>query len=1218
MIGTRIGFYEIIEELGKGGMATVYRAYHPSMDRFVALKIIHRALASDQSGMDRFRREARLVARLEHPHLLPVFDYNPDHDPPYIVMRYLEGGTLKDILDTRKRLPLGEVAHLMKQIASALDYAHRQGVVHRDIKPSNIMVDPDGNAFVADFGIARINDGQGMTQTGFTVGTPGYMSPEQGMGLGTIDQRADIYSLGVMVFEMATGSQPYSGETPLMLLLKHMQEPVPSALEFNRELPEDFDELITKALAKNPDERYATAGALAEALAQLAGSSANAKPTQLQTAAMEAMTNLKQRRLPPDELKTMLDQFEGSRANLATPPKGMMPDAPTTKTPSAPQPIPKPDTLSTTPEIHATQPNRTPLIMAGVVAVLVVLGGLFAILSSGNQASADATATNVAEIARLLSMTPTERTATEQAISQTPSPTPVNTRPPNTPATPIVMAMRKLDVRLGPGPTFPVIDAMEINDELEILGISDDERWFKVLLTDGSSGWVLFSATTAELRGNQNIIKIAEGPTLTPTKTFTPTYTATDTPTATPTPTATSTPSSTPTYTPTKTEMPTATDTPTNTYTPTNTPSSTPTPTATNTPSSTPTNTPSPTLTLTNTPTDTPTDIPSPTPIPVGRLPFGLDFEQPNALQGSDFQQGIWQAVNEGGQNVLVSTGRVTEPFILLGSETPEWLTTSDFVMNFRLYMEAREGARVVFRYDPNLGYNSVEFKAGFVTLNRSRDNPDPVNNRSREKTLKQQNADIQLKEWYDVTIWVEGRRIYVYVNRELVLAVEDAEAPQLAGGLIMLQTYNQYNPIRFDNFVVQRAEPGSDHFEAGQLPTTWEGSSSSLVRSENENTGNQFIRVDAVATLTPRTPPLGDFELRCRVWSVGGGLEMFVRDSAAGTLRFTFFGGNITFAQLDGAGVLVGEERQFRNAYARNQWDDYHFIAIGNRLEVYRNGNALIQETFDALPPAGGIRFAAGAEGDSFRVDDCLITLSLSERTSGADFAFEIQERVLGRTFRYLRSDFLEEFRSPDLTSNWWVDGEDAVGEFLDDNTVEDHQQYLRMNYLGFPTFRLWKNNIGLSMFGEGEDTTRFTDSTDLYLQTYIRLQPGAAGGAYLTIRSTLSPAGSDIFGYSVGVVQDAAGAKSVIVRYRSATEQTVLFEGPVPGAESGAVPDWIQVRALSYEDKLAFFVNERFVTYVENANELGGTLALSVDEGIVADFDDLLVQDSTPHGGG
>src|SRR5579859_2282686 len=228
MIGSKLGQYELIEEVGRGGMAAVYRAYQSSMDRFVAVKVIYRSIAADTRTLERFQREARLVARLEHPHILPVYDYDGAHDPPYIVMRYLQSGTLKDVLE-REKLPLSEVAQLFAQIAAALDYAHRQGVIHRDIKPSNIMIDREGNAFLTDFGIARAietSDAQGLTGTGIAIGTPGYMAPEQGMG-SPIDARADMYALGVMLFEMLAGVLPYKGETPMAVIMKHINAPVP-------------------------------------------------------------------------------------------------------------------------------------------------------------------------------------------------------------------------------------------------------------------------------------------------------------------------------------------------------------------------------------------------------------------------------------------------------------------------------------------------------------------------------------------------------------------------------------------------------------------------------------------------------------------------------------------------------------------------------------------------------------------------------------------------------------------------------------------------------------------------------------------------------------------------------------------------------------------------------------------------------------------------------
>ena len=250
MIGTKLGPYEITEEIGKGGMATVYRAYQPSMDRHVAVKVIRASMLGDSVGRDRFTREAKLIAKLEHPHLLPVYDFDGAHDPPYIVMRFLEGGTLKQVMDADP-LPPEEMLYMLRQVATALDYAHRQEVVHRDLKPSNVMIDREGNAFVADFGIARVTDAaKDLTGTGNVIGTPGYMAPEQARGKAEIDGRADVYSLGVIAFELLAGRGPYERESAVDELMAHLQEPVPDITEVNSELSAEVDEVVQKALHK--------------------------------------------------------------------------------------------------------------------------------------------------------------------------------------------------------------------------------------------------------------------------------------------------------------------------------------------------------------------------------------------------------------------------------------------------------------------------------------------------------------------------------------------------------------------------------------------------------------------------------------------------------------------------------------------------------------------------------------------------------------------------------------------------------------------------------------------------------------------------------------------------------------------------------------------------------------------------------------------------------
>ena len=282
MIAKKLGPYTITEEIGAGGMATVYRAHQPSMDRHVAVKVIRTSILQDPTVKDRFRREARLIARLEHPHLLPVYDFDGDHDPPYIVMRYLEGGTLKQVLQ-QGELPFDEMLYMLNQVGAALDYAHRQGVVHRDLKPSNVMIDREGNAFVTDFGIARAAGTQeSLTNAGDLIGTPAYMSPEQARGDSDITSAADVYALGVMVFEMLTGKVPFEHENGVAALLAHLNDPVPSARTRNARVPEAADRVLKTAMAKDRSARHSSAGALIADLATALRVSHASSPRKLQ------------------------------------------------------------------------------------------------------------------------------------------------------------------------------------------------------------------------------------------------------------------------------------------------------------------------------------------------------------------------------------------------------------------------------------------------------------------------------------------------------------------------------------------------------------------------------------------------------------------------------------------------------------------------------------------------------------------------------------------------------------------------------------------------------------------------------------------------------------------------------------------------------------------------------------------------------------------------
>ena len=270
--GQTLGKYRVLEALGRGGMAQVYRGYHSQLDRYVAIKVLRADLVEDEEFLKRFRHEAHAVSGLRHANIVQVFDFDVQDDYYYMVMELLEGDTLRARLNEyrlkKQRMPLDEVVQVLTDVLGGLGYAHSEGVIHRDIKPANIMLTKKGQAVLTDFGIAQIMGSTRATVSGALMGTLNYMAPEQGLE-GRCDARSDIYSLGIMLYEMLTGYTPFDADTPLAILMKHLNDPLPLPSQLDPDLPLSLEQIVLKALSKSPADRYQSAGEMLAALQKL-------------------------------------------------------------------------------------------------------------------------------------------------------------------------------------------------------------------------------------------------------------------------------------------------------------------------------------------------------------------------------------------------------------------------------------------------------------------------------------------------------------------------------------------------------------------------------------------------------------------------------------------------------------------------------------------------------------------------------------------------------------------------------------------------------------------------------------------------------------------------------------------------------------------------------------------------------------------------------------
>ena len=649
--GKTIGKYRILERLGRGGMAEVYKAYQPNLERNVAIKVLHAYLADETDFIGRFTREARAVAALRHPNIVQVFDFDVERELYYMVMEYVDGPTLKTRLqqlrESRERLPNEEIIRIFKGLGSAIDYAHKRGMVHRDIKPANIMFNQQGEVVLTDFGVAYIVGGTRFTMTGSVSGTPAYMAPEQGMGQGG-DHRSDIYSLGVILYEIVTGRVPFDADTPFAIILKHLNEPLTLPSQLAQSVPADLESVILKAMSKNPDDRYQSGKELANAVENALRLSAETIVDEMQSYTPEVVPSISGQPTVTDMKPSKVSERE-ARASRETLVSGAKPFwmrgqwywglivvlLLCVAAGLAWLVLGVLNSEQKKEDLGTGTPAVTERIALMATSALIT-GTPSSIVPVTVSPSTTGTATQVKP-------SPTTRVPLDTATSAQMSPTSamgiLTMQPPSakTPAVKMsatVTSVRTVTATAGPvsipagtsSPVLPTTQGVVVTTPKTLVGSPTTSRMIvipthtpvPVALRSTDTPAPKVTATPTRRMGILAPITatLTQMPTETPATTAAPTETPTDTPTA--TATFTETPADTPTATVTFTETPT--DTPTPTATPTKTPTDTPTATAT--PTETPTDTPTATATFTETPTDTPTATTTPTETPTPTATF--------------------------------------------------------------------------------------------------------------------------------------------------------------------------------------------------------------------------------------------------------------------------------------------------------------------------------------------------------------------------------------------------------------------------------------------------------------------------------------------------------------------------------------------------------------------------------------------------------------------
>ncbi len=595
-------------------------------------------------------------------------------------------------------------------------------------------------------------------------------------------------------------------------------------------------------------------------------------------------------------------------------------------------------------------------------------------------------------------------------------------------------------------------------------------------------------------------------------------------------------------------------------------------------------------------------------------MPYLNDFEADNPLQGWDYNPEAWRVITEGGNRHLQGRSGLANPLEVLGNEVPEWLSGSgDLVISFRLNLnDPNSVARMLFSFSSQ-GYYVLEVFSGTVSIRRG--TAGQHIERAPERIVRSLSAPIQSGSWYEFMVWVEGARIYVYVNNALLLSIDDSSAGALPPGAILFQSLTQSQGINIDDLKVERPLEASDHFQGSEFPPTWTRSDSFNVTMQAES-GNQFARLQNNTVARPNTPPLDNFQMAVRLLNLQGGMEIRLRESDQGAYVLAMDGGNLT-VRVTGSTGQVLYERLLTNFYGRGNWFDLIVRLVDDRLFLFKNGQLIHEEAYPGGPVEGGITFAA-RNVDIFQIDDFLVTTIARSPAEDARFALEILVELQQRPIRELLNEWTEDFSDALRTDWWWEGGIPGPGQYVNDPNQTEHRSYYSMTYLGTPTWRRLRPQISedLTVFGEGTDHTTYRDSSDFYARVLIRFPEGQAGTAWMGVRAVPTITGTNLDGFRYDLTRNTDGTYTIAVRYSDPGTQELLYEGEAPRPDTGVYPVWMELVVVAFHDRIAFFCNGKLVKVVLDVQWLGGTVALGVEPGTTAHFDDLLIRDTSPRG--